>query len=891
MIDHISAEHANPSSTTPAAAPIASASVAVRSSGSVVAPRMRAAGTHRPGQRSYAVDAVIVGSGAGMALAASLLAASDRPARPAYSSAFPAVRRTHRVDTAADAADLLKTLPADSILIRAPGQVRPGDPSPVRPGRVYSAYDVIEGILGRTIPELMPADAPALTSSWLGSAGKRALDLAVASLLVLVTLPVLLVVAAFIAVAGRSLPLERSAAGSMGPRSGLLRFRQPATATTSRTGRSLAERVEAGSIGRIPALLDVLAGRAALVGPSLVAGAGHLTTTEALAGGPLLRPGVLSWDLAAGRGLSDRRPIQQSFDLFYLRHAAPRRDLQVVVAFLVGLPAAIADLLRRAPTSLPMSGPTEVAPPMTGAVVPAGTTLSRALIVGAGNAGQLLALALPRRQDIGLLPVGFVDDQSRLTGRHIEGQPVLGVTADIPALVQAHGIDVIVLAMPSARPEDHARVVAHARSSSARVLSMPDIGSLLRAESAPMELRRVDLHEVLGRPPVQALDGMSEAFISGKRVLITGAAGSIGQELTRQVARFSPAAVIALDINETGLFDLNQELTLAGNDVPFHSVVASVTNTTRLASIFAAYQPQIVFHAAAYKHVPMMERHPQEAVFVNAIGTRRVAEAAAKAGVERFVLISTDKAVRPTSVMGATKRAAELAVKTVVRETGMSGCCVRFGNVLGSRGSVIPTFEKQIDMGGPVTVTDPNMRRFFMTIPEAASLTIQAGAFGESEAVYMLDMGEEVYILDLAKRMIELRGMVLGRDIDIVYSGLRPGEKLREELALSSEVSVPTPHSKIAILEEPLRNVDALRALSAQLNRLGELALTEDVASIRAELFRLVDVADRTPRLLPAPIRLNERLEETVPVGALVVGADGEALGVLDNQDVLRTAG
>ncbi len=890
MNDHILSNPAGTASTT--TSPVVSPLTSIMASGTVVAepvaPRMRVARK----LRSDAVDAVIVGSGAGMALAASLLTASDRPTRSAHASAFPTVRRTHRVETAADAADLLATLPADTIVIQTAMSDQSGDLALSGSVRVYSAYAVIEGILGRTIPELMPADAPTLTSPWLGSTGKRALDLTVASFLLIVTLPILLIVGALVAVAARALPLERSAAGSMGPRSGLLRFRQPATDTAARGDRSLAERIDAGSIGRIPALLDVLPGRAALVGPALVTGAGQVTTSEAMAGSPLARPGVLSWDLAAGRGVSDRRPIQQSFDQFYLRHAAPRRDGQVVAAFVLSLPAAIADLFRTAPRSPAHTNQIEADAPAADAASP---VLSRALIVGAGNAGQLLALALPRRQDIGLLPVGFVDDQSRLTGRHIEGQPVLGVTADIPALVQAHRIDVIVLAMPSANSEDHARVVAHARTSTARVLSMPDIGSLLRAESAPMELRRVDLHEVLGRPPVQALDGMSEAFISGKRVLITGAAGSIGQELTRQVARFSPAAVIALDINETGLFDLNQELTLAGNDVPFHSVVASVTNTTRLASIFATYQPEIVFHAAAYKHVPMMERHPQEAVFVNAIGTRRVAEASAKAGVGRFVLISTDKAVRPSSVMGATKRAAELAVKTVVRETGMSGCSVRFGNVLGSRGSVIPTFEKQIDMGGPVTVTDPNMRRFFMTIPEAASLTIQAGAFGESEAVYMLDMGEEVYILDLARRMIELRGMVLGRDIDIVYSGLRPGEKLREELALSSEVSVPTPHSKISILEEPLRGMEALRALSAQLSRLGELALTEDVDAIRTELFRLVEAADRIPHYLPTTVRIEDRIEErakeSMPVVSMVIDVDGEAIGVLANQDVLRTAG
>ena len=837
------------------------------------------------GRRRESVEAVIVGSGAGMALAASLLASSERPTRLARSASFPLVRRTHRAETVAAAATLLGRLPTSTILIHPADRPLPGDVALPKSVRTFSAYDVIEATLGRTITELMPAGIPPLTSAWLGSAGKRLMDVLVTMVLLVVTLPMLLVAAAAVSLSARALPFERSADGSMGPRSGLLRFRQPASRPDRRLG-SLAERLDAGAIGRLPALVDVLSGRAALVGPSLVTRATRLTTTDALAGDPRLRPGVLSWDLAAGRGLSDRRPVQESFDQYYLRHASAGRDVQVVAAFALSLPGAVRDLWRNG--SVPSAHVAAIATALTdddraGQNPP----LARALIVGAGNAGQLLALALPRRQDIGLLPVGFVDDQARLIGRHIEGQPVLGVTADIPELVVRHDIEVIVLAMPSARPEDHDRVVAHARDANVRVLSMPSIGSLLRAESAPMELRRVDLHEVLGRPPVQALDGMSEAFISGRRVLITGAAGSIGQELTRQVARFRPAGVIALDINETGLFDLNQELALAGIEVPFHSVVASVTNTKRLASVFATYQPEIVFHAAAYKHVPMMERHPQEAVFVNAIGTRRVAEAAAHAGVERFVLISTDKAVRPSSVMGATKRAAELAVKTVVRETGMSGCSVRFGNVLGSRGSVIPTFEKQIDMGGPVTVTDPKMRRFFMTIPEAASLTIQAGAFGEPEAVYMLDMGEEVYILDLARRMIELRGLVLGRDIDIVYTGLRPGEKLREELALSSEVSVPTRHAKISILEEPLRHGDALHDLSAQLDCLGELALTEDVASIRAELFRLVEAADRGLRSRPGMIPA----EAPAPIVAIVAGPDGTAHGVPRKQDVLRTAG
>ena len=838
------------------------------------------------GRHPEAVEAVVVGSGAGMALAASLLTSDKHPKRPARSPAFPLVRRAHRVDTFAEAAALLGSLPTDTILIHPADASLPGDVALPGSVRTFSACDVIEDTLGRTITELMPVGAPPRTSRWLGSMAKRLVDLALAALLLVVALPVLLVAAVVLGVTSRSLPLERSADGSMGPRSGLLRFRQPAIRAADPGRVSLAERLDAGAIGRLPALLDVLTARSPLVGPSLVTDATGLAAADALVGTPPVRPGVLSWDLVAGRGLSDRRSVQESFDRYYLRHASAGLDAQVVVAFALSLPGAIRDLWRIEPVR--SAGVDRAAGSGPGAD-PAGQQprLARTLIAGAGNAGQLLALALPRRHDLGLMPVGFVDDLTRLTGRHIEGLPVLGVTADIPELVRRHDVEVIVLAMPSARPQDHDRVVAHARNSGARVLTMPNIGSLLRAESAPMELRRVDLHEVLGRPPVQALDGMADAFIGGRRVLITGAAGSIGQELTRQVARLDPAAVIALDINETGLFDLSQELTLAGIDVPFHPVVASVTNTRRLASVFATHQPQIVFHAAAYKHVPMMEEHPQEAVFVNAIGTRRVAEAAAAAGVERFVLISTDKAVRPTSVMGATKRAAELAVKTVVRETGMSGCSVRFGNVLGSRGSVIPTFEKQIDMGGPVTVTDPNMRRFFMTIPEAASLTIQAGAFGEPEAVYMLDMGEEVSILGLARRMIELRGLVLGRDIDIVYTGLRPGEKLREELALASEVSVPTSHSKIAILEEPLRDGDALHAISIRLDRLTELALTENIAAIRSELFRLVEAADRN---LAVPAAASQAGEQAAIV-AILREARGQEAGTRADQDVLRTTG
>ena len=848
--------------------------------------------------RRLRVDAVIVGSGTGVSLAATLLHNEDRPYRSGHAATIPAVDAVHRVETRDEAIRLLRSLPLETIVVEADTDIAEAALYDSHT-RVYPAWAVLESTLGRSIPELMPAEAASIRSPWLTTTAKRLLDTALALGLITITLPLFLFLAVAVSIrAGGRWPTERRlAAGPVG-RADLVRWRRPVGAASAAGTSTLAERLNSGGLGQLPALFDVIAARAALVGVAIVPDDGGETVV----------PGLLGWDLAAARAISGRESVRDSYDVFYLRHASLRHDLRVVLAWTVGLPAALGDLIRR-PNLAPLDAVGESVDDQTatpGTVSPlvpqTGDDMNlppaRALIVGAGNAGRFLAVALPRRPDIGLIPVAFVDDQARLIGRHIDGLPVLGVTAEIADLVEAHDIETVVIAIPSAKPEDHARIIADARLSSARVLTMPDIGTLLRAESTPIELRRVDLHDVLGRPPVEAFAGICSDFIAGKRVMVTGAAGSIGQEITRQVARLNPDAVIALDINETGLFDLNQELVLAGSEVSFNVVVASVTNTKRLDSIFATYRPDIVFHAAAYKHVPMMEKYPQEAVFVNAIGSRRVAEAAARAGVGRFVLVSTDKAVRPSSVMGATKRTAELAIKAVSRETGMSACAVRFGNVLGSRGSVIPTFERQIDAGGPVTVTDPNMRRFFMTIPEAASLTIQAGAFGDREAVYMLDMGEEVAILDLARRMIELRGLVLGRDIDIVYSGLRPGEKLREELSLAAETSVRTAHSKIAILQEPERPTETLRAFLGSLDRLGDLALTENVGELRAELFRVITLADRNLIEIPGPLASHapgstESGEEVDAIAVVVAGAvAGRASDpVLVDQRSMRSVG
>jgi FlaA1/EpsC-like NDP-sugar epimerase len=289
---------------------------------------------------------------------------------------------------------------------------------------------------------------------------------------------------------------------------------------------------------------------------------------------------------------------------------------------------------------------------------------------------------------------------------------------------------------------------------------------------------------------------------------------------------------------------MQSEQSLVAGRCQLEAVVGSVTNRRRLSAIFARYKPDIVFHAAAYKHVPMMEEHPEEAAMVNAVGTYLVAQTCAQAGVERFVLVSTDKAVHPTNVMGASKRLAELAVQVVAQQSGLSACSVRFGNVLGSRGSVIPLFERQIQAGGPVTVTDPEMKRYFMTIPEAAGLIVQAGAFGESYATYVLDMGEEVSILRLAERMIELHGHCPGDDIQIVYTGTRPGEKLREELSFQDEMTSPTDHPKIRLLRQAPLTFNRIMSIDRSLAVLAEHVQEGDPHAVRATLFRAVELAD-----------------------------------------------
>jgi FlaA1/EpsC-like NDP-sugar epimerase len=471
----------------------------------------------------------------------------------------------------------------------------------------------------------------------------------------------------------------------------------------------------------------------------------------------------------------------------------------------------------------------------------------RALIVGAGSGGRIIADELIGDDQWGLEPIGFVDDDATKAMATVEGLPVLGDISAIPEIVTREQIQVIVLAMPSAAADRLASIATLAKSTGAEILTMPPIGSILSGSQRAQTLRQVRISDVLERPRVDFLGERRRAFVAGKRVLITGASGSIGSELAEQVAELEPEQLLLLDTNESGLYDLHLDLAADHPELNIVPIIASVSDYKVLDTTFARYRPQIVFHAAAYKHVPLMEQFPGEAVRTNVLGTDNVARLSAATGVERFVLVSSDKAVNPTSVMGATKRLAEAVLSDVSRDSGLSSCSVRFGNVLGSRGSVIPTFERQIRRGGPVTVTDRRMRRYFMTVNEAVNLIILSGAFGDRNAIFILDMGDDVSILELAERVIRLHGLRPYQDIPIEFTGIRPGEKLREDLAHDFEEARLSPHPKIRSLRGS-NGGPSIDGLSERMMALFAVARTgthERVRRLINELVEQVDSHDR----------------------------------------------
>lgn len=427
----------------------------------------------------------------------------------------------------------------------------------------------------------------------------------------------------------------------------------------------------------------------------------------------------------------------------------------------------------------------------------------RVMIVGAGDAGVMVIKELRKHAQLNSLPVALIDDNMQKLGRNINGVPVLGNRSDIRTVAKRKKIDEIIIAIPSASKKVIKEVVKECKKTDCKLKILPGVYEIIDGSVNISQIREVGIEDLLGREEVHLDVTNINHFIKGKVVMVTGAAGSIGSELVRQIINYQPKKVILFDINENGLHDLQQEINrkLANDnlDVEFIYFIASIRDLKRLDYLFSHYQPNVVFHAAAHKHVPLMELSPHEAVKNNVFGTWNLAIVSDKYNVEKFVQISTDKAVNPTNVMGATKRICEMIVQTYDRESATEFTAVRFGNVLGSNGSVIPLFKRQIAQGGPVTVTHADIIRYFMTIPEASQLVLEAGAMAKGGEIFILDMGEPIRIIDLAEDLIRLSGFIPYEDIDIQFTGLRPGEKLYEELLLSEEGISETAHSKIFI--------------------------------------------------------------------------------------------
>ena len=424
-------------------------------------------------------------------------------------------------------------------------------------------------------------------------------------------------------------------------------------------------------------------------------------------------------------------------------------------------------------------------------------TGNRILIVGAGRAGEMLARDLLRNSRSSYLPVAFVDDKPRRIGQDIHGIPVVDNTESIPEVVHRLGIETIVLAIPSASVRERKRLIELCEQAEVQFRTVPQLDSLVSGRVSINELREVSIEDLLGREPVKLEWDQIKQKLAGGIILITGAGGSIGSELCRQLARINPSAIILLDNSEYNLYSIDLELKRTFGHIAVHACLADIRDEDTINKIFAAHKPSVVFHAAAYKHVPMLESHIREAVYNNVVGTRIVADAADRYDVKEFIEISTDKAVNPTNIMGSTKRVAEIYCQNMNARSKTNYVTVRFGNVLGSAGSVVPLFKKQIQSGGPVTVTHPDIQRYFMTIPEACQLIMQASAQGEGGEIFVLDMGEPVKISYLAEQMILLSGQQPNADIEIQFTGLRPGEKLYEELFHNQEQTNNTEHEKI----------------------------------------------------------------------------------------------
>ncbi len=488
--------------------------------------------------------------------------------------------------------------------------------------------------------------------------------------------------------------------------------------------------------------------------------------------------------------------------------------------------------------------------------------LVRVLLIGAGGAGVLVAREISGRPDLGLEPVGFLDDDHRKLGMRIGGLPVLGTTAQLREIAQRQHVKRVLITIANAPGVEIRRITLACREAELETKIIPGIYEIVDDRVNLSRIRAVAIEDLLGREPVQLDETVIGAAVRDTVVMVTGAGGSIGSELCRQVCRYAPKRLVLVERFENALFEIHRELLLAYPDLAITPRIADVCDAPRMLQIFDEDRPAMVFHAAAHKHVPMMEANPGEAIKNNVGGTRAVADLADRFGVNRFVLVSTDKAVNPTSVMGATKRIAEIYTQALAQRSKTHFITVRFGNVLGSNGSVIPIFKEQIARGGPVKVTHPDMQRYFMTIPEASQLVLQAGAMGKGGEIFILDMGKPVKIVDLANDLIALSGFARD-DIAIEFTGLRPGEKLFEELATNGEHADKTAHPKIFVgrvrptaWDEALRGIDQL----IELSRRSERDLTQSIRVLVPEYSGTVQTSAVAVGTEPPPRQLaNEQ--------------------------------
>ncbi|MBE5883536.1 MAG: polysaccharide biosynthesis protein [Lachnospiraceae bacterium] len=457
------------------------------------------------------------------------------------------------------------------------------------------------------------------------------------------------------------------------------------------------------------------------------------------------------------------------------------------------------------------------------------------MIVGAGAAGNAILKEIESSNYLNLQVVCAVDDNPGCHGKYLRGVPIVGDTAAIPENVEKYAVDEIIIAIPSASRQQLKPILEICKETGCRMRILPGMYQLINGDVNVSKLREVQIEDLLGRDPIEVNVDEIIGYVRDKVVLVTGGGGSIGSELCRQIAQHYPRQLVIVDIYENSVYEIQQELKRDQPELDMVVLIASVRNTARIDEIFRRYRPDIVYHAAAHKHVPLMEDSPNEAIKNNVFGTWKVANAAHKYGTEKFVLISTDKAVNPTNIMGASKRICEMIIQNLNRKSRTEYVAVRFGNVLGSNGSVIPLFKKQIEQGGPVTVTSPDIIRYFMTIPEAVSLVLQAGAYARGGEIFVLDMGEPMKIVDLAKNLIKLSGYRVDEDIKIEFIGLRPGEKMYEELLMNEEGLLETAN-KMIYIGKPIE-YDA-EEFEQQLERLRQASLDEesDIRSIVKEM-------------------------------------------------------